>query len=72
MRLGEYPVAHALVQRRGDDRGSNCRAETSGNPVSRSSSSPASSSRPRLALCEQDDNRLGGKPPRHERQHLRR
>ena len=52
---------------------SSSRAEASGNPPTRSSGSPASSStRPELAFREQEDDRLGRQPPRHEREHLGR
>ena len=50
---------------------SSSRAEASGSAPSRSSGRPArSSSAARVALGEEQDDRLGGQSPSHEGQHL--
>ena len=73
-RLDQYPVAHPLVERRGDDRCEKlARTRVRQPPQSQLRESGGQLTRPaRITGCEQQDNGLSGETTSHEREDLRR
>jgi hypothetical protein len=73
VRLGQYATTHTLIQRSGDDRGEQLSRGDVGQSANRQVGQPGQLLElAGLALCEQEDNRLGRQPPSHEGEHLRR
>ena len=72
-RLGEYPVLHAVIEWPADGRREQVARATGRQPPQRQIRQPGDLVKlARLALREQQHNRLRLEAPRHEREHLRR
>jgi hypothetical protein len=70
-RLGQYPVAHAVVHGSRDDRGKELPRRAIRQSQERQLWESGKLLEPAgLALCEQQNNCLRGKAPSHEREHL--
>ena len=72
-RLGEYPIPHAVIEWPTDGRREQLACAVARQPPQRQIRQPGQLVKlARLALGEQQDNRLRQQTPRHEREHLGR
>ena len=70
-RLGEDPIPHAVIEGPADGRREQLARAVVRQPPERQIRQPGQPvTLARLALGEQQDNRLRLQPPRHEREHL--